>query len=132
MGKKSWGWGVVHKLDRAASCKCKYLEDLYKIIPTPALVVMILNYCQKVCCLLLLIFASIKFTEKKANCKVVPLLCTCVMCTERSYVTRATNRKTRYMTLFFKTYSDQFYPVKHISVFIVFNHGEMFFYYEFI
>lgn len=34
--------------------------------------------------------------------------------------------------LFFKTYSDQFYPVKHISVFIVFNHGENFFYYEFI
>lgn len=95
-------------------------------MPTPALVVMILNYCQKVFfCLLLLIFASIKFTEKKAKYKVVPLLRTCVMRTERSCVARATGRKARHMTLlFFKTYSDQFYPVKPISVFIVFNHGE--------
>jgi hypothetical protein len=28
--------------------------------------------------------------------------------------------------LFFKTYYDQFYPVKHISVFIDFNSGEFF------
>ena len=113
----------VDKLHRTASCKCKYLGDLYKIIPTPALVVMILNYCQKV----FVVNFCIKFTEKKAANIKLSLYCAHV-CTERSCVTRTTNRKTRYMTLlFFKTYYDQFYPVKHISIFIDFNRDDSFF-----
>lgn len=49
---------------------------------------------------------------------------------QRSCVTRFINIKIRYITLlFFKNkekYYGQFYPVKHISVFIDFNHGEFF------
>lgn len=49
------------------------------------------------------------------------------MCIQRSRVMRFINVKTRYITLlFFKKNCGQFYPVKRISVFIDFKHGEFF------
>lgn len=101
--KRPWRGGKVHKIHGTAPCKCKYLGDMYKIIPTPALEVVILNYCQKP--FFLLVSAPIKFTEKKAaKYKMIPLSCTRALCTERSYVSRVTKRKTRYYCIiFFKT-----------------------------
>lgn len=88
---------------------------------------MILNYCQTI----FVVNFCIKFTEKKAANTKLSLYCAHIVRTERSCVTRATNRKARYMTLlFFKTYYDQFYPVKHISVFIDFNRDDSFFFFS--
>lgn len=74
MGKKTFGRGTVHKLDRAASCKCKYLEDLYKIIPTPALVVMILNYCQKVFLFVVVNFCIYQVYRKESKMQSCPFI----------------------------------------------------------
>lgn len=107
-------------------------DDLCKIIPTPALVVMILNYCQKILFEIFCVF-QVYGNESSKYCVVI-LLCTSIMYIQRSCVTRFINIKPRYITYFSKAkkYCGQFYPVKHISVFIDFKHGEFFFYYEFI
>lgn len=71
--------------------------------------------------------ASIKFTEKKATYKMIPLSCPCATCTERNCDESSQKKnKVCYIIIFQSKCYDQFYPVKCISVFIDFYHGEFF------
>lgn len=81
-------------------------DDLCKIIPTPALVVMILNYCQKS-----FIFRVFQVYRKESSKYYVILLYTSIMCIQRSCVTRFINIKTRYIIFQKQKSCGQFYPV---------------------
>lgn len=53
-----------YRIHRKAPVSVNIRDDLCKVIPTPALVVMMLNYCQKG--FFFKSSVSFKFTEKKA------------------------------------------------------------------
>lgn len=68
------------------------------------------------------------YRKESSKYYVVVLLCTSILCIQRSYVTRFISKNARYITYFSKNkrYCGQFCPVKCISVFIDFKHDEFF------
>lgn len=87
---------------------------------------MILNYCQIKFFLVFCVFQV--YRKESSKYYVVILLCTSIMCIQRICVTRFINIKTRYI-IFQKQKKIlwSILPCKHISVFIDFKHGELFF-----
>lgn len=88
---------------------------------------MILNYyCQKKEVSFVIFCVFQVYRKESSKYCVVILLCTSFLYTQRSYVTRLIHKNAMVYYLFFKKNRGQVCPVKCISVFIDFKHGDFF------